>query len=139
MATMPIHEAAQRLGVSPDTIRRRIRRGELNATKEETPQGYLWMVEVPEDEPMQGHMQGDDAHGQEHRHDWQEASGGEVRALRDLVGALQAQISSQQEELEARRREVQELHILLQHAQKALPTPAQEEKGWWRRLVGSRS
>lgn len=133
---IPIHEAAQRLGVSPDTIRRRIRRGELRATKEETPQGYIWLVEVPEDEPMQPYMQDGGVHGQEHRQDVQEATDGEVQALRNLVDVLKAQVAIQQEELEARRREVQELHILLQQAQKALPQPVQHSlrRGWWHRL-----
>jgi hypothetical protein len=40
----------------------------------------------------------------------------------------------QDAELEARRREVQELHVLLQTAQ-ALPAP-RESRPWWRRLFG---
>ena len=50
--------------------------------------------------------------------------GGELVALRETVAILS-------EELEARRREVQELHVLLQHAQAALPAP-KENRPWWR-------
>jgi hypothetical protein len=35
-------------------------------------------------------------------------------------------------ELEARRREVQELHVLLQQAQAALPAPVGTRQHWWR-------
>ena len=50
--------------------------------------------------------------------------------LRELVDALRSQLQSQGEELVARRREVQELHVLLQ--QKALPEAV--GRSWWWRL-----
>ena len=48
--------------------------------------------------------------------------------LRELVDVLRSQLQSQGEELVARRREVQELHVLLQ--QKALPEAV--GRPWWR-------
>jgi len=47
--------------------------------------------------------------------------------VRELVDALRSQLQSQGEELVARRREVQELHVLLQ--QKALPEAV--GRSWW--------
>jgi len=49
-----------------------------------------------------------------------------------LVTTLQAQVQAQAEELDARRREVQELHVLLQSAQAQLPPPpkAQRRRRW---------
>ena len=44
MAGVSIQEAARALGVAQDTIRRRIRRGELQAHQEPTPQGFRWVV-----------------------------------------------------------------------------------------------
>jgi hypothetical protein len=51
-------------------------------------------------------------------------------------------ISILETELEARRREVQELHVLLQQAQKQLPPGKAEgveetpkKVPWWRRLI----
>jgi hypothetical protein len=41
---MPIAEAARELGVSIDTARRRIKRGELVAERRETPQGFTWWI-----------------------------------------------------------------------------------------------
>jgi len=100
-----IGEAARRLGVSTDTIRRRIGKGELLAHREPTPQGYRWEIELqPNDQPINGQ---------------------DV-----LVTTLQAQVQAQAEELDARRREVQELHVLLQSAQAALTAP--ERRPWWR-------
>jgi len=103
-----VGEAARRLGVSTDTIRRRIGKGELLAHREPTPQGYRWEVELQaNDQPLNGHE-------------------GNTQAL---VTALQSQVLAQAEELDARRREVQELHVLLQTAQAALTPPAR--RPWW--------
>jgi len=104
-----VGEAARRLGVSTDTIRRRISKGELLAHREPTPQGYRWEIELqPNDQPLNG----------------QDSN------LEILVTTLQAQVQAQGEELDARRREVQELHVLLQTAQNALTAP--ERRPWWR-------
>lgn len=104
-----VGEAARRLGVSTDTIRRRISKGELIAHREPTPQGYRWEIELqPNDQPLNG----------------QDSN------LEVLVTTLQAQVQAQGEELDARRREVQELHVLLQTAQAALTAP--ERRPWWR-------
>ena len=51
MQQVSIDEAARLLGVSQDTIRRRIRNGELKAQQEARPQGYIWRVLLPDEEP----------------------------------------------------------------------------------------
>jgi len=104
-----VQEAARRLGISVDTVRRRIGKGQLTARQEPTAQGFRWEVELqPNDQPLNGHESSIDA----------------------LVTTLQAQVLAQAEELDARRREVQELHVLLQTAQAALTPP--ERRPWWR-------
>lgn|GEM_PF-1897898 len=44
-----IKEAAERLGVSQDTIRRRLKHGELVGEREKTPQGFVWRVELSQE------------------------------------------------------------------------------------------
>lgn len=45
-------EVAQASGVSIDTIRRRMKRGELEARRQQTPQGFKWLALMPDiDEP----------------------------------------------------------------------------------------
>jgi len=99
-----VGEAARRLGVSTDTIRRRIGKGELTAHQEPTPQGFRWEVELQQ--PVNGHEGNTEA----------------------LVTALQAQVEAQGQELDARRREVAELHQLL--AQQTALNAAR--RPWWR-------
>jgi hypothetical protein len=130
MVLVPVIEAARSLGVSEETIKRRIRRGELNGQQQPRPQGYVWMVDIPE-EVLASTTQRDTTttHDDETDHN---ASSGEIRRLEEMVKLLQQQLNVYQEEVESRRREVQELHVLLQQAQAALPGP-RDNRHWWQR------
>jgi predicted RNase H-like nuclease (RuvC/YqgF family) len=134
VSTVSIQEAAVRLGVSIETIRRRIHNGQLSASQSPTPQGFVWLVELPNNEDEVSPP----------------SENGQV--LRELVASLQAQVEAQQKQmdqqlaayqeqlqakdkqLETRAREIQELHVLLQQAQKALPAPKADRQSWWQRL-----
>ncbi len=146
---VPIREAAARLGVSADTIRRRLKSGELAGQKERTPQGFTWLVEVPftigppphpdaSPELPPAAPPADSGPAQA------TAPAAEVRRLEQLVEVLQT-------ELEARRREVEQLHIVLSQQARALAlpapqeasppatplprqTPMQDHPSWWHRL-----
>jgi excisionase family DNA binding protein len=100
-----IAEAAQLLGLSEKTIRRRVLSGRLQATQMSTYKGYTWLVDVPDD--------------------LVESETGELQALRDRVAA-------QDRELEAKNKQIEQLHILLQQAQAALPPPRVTQRYWWR-------
>lgn len=107
-----IREAAEILGVSVDTVRRRLRGGMLEGERVETPQGYVWYVEIPdgvspEQVPTQPPMQ---------------ANVAEILAmLRQQLAVKDEQIGTQSQMMEAMRqehaREVEQLHVLLQTAQ----------------------
>lgn len=47
--TLSVREAAERLGVSKDTIRRRIKSGDLAAVQEPTAQGFEWRIVLDEE------------------------------------------------------------------------------------------
>ncbi len=147
---VPIREAAGRLGVSPDTIRRRLKSGELTGQKEQIPQGFTWLVEVPftiEPPPRpDASPEPSPAPAADLAPDQPTAPAAEVRRLEQLVEVLQT-------ELEARRREVEQLHIVLSQQARALAlpapheappaadesprqTPMQDHRTWWQRLRG---
>ena len=44
-------QAAQQLNVSIDTVRRRLAKGELKGTQDPTPQGYRWLIDLPDATP----------------------------------------------------------------------------------------
>jgi excisionase family DNA binding protein len=139
MMKVSIPEAAATLGVSQDTIRRRIHKGELKAEKVHTPKGPAWLIDLP------GHAQADattasaDSHGADRQayaaHELGDyaAPSEDAKTAWAEVHRLEQMVSILQSEVESRRREVQELHVLLQQAQAALPAP-RDNRPWWQRL-----
>jgi len=101
-----IAEAATHLGVSADTIRRRIRRGELSARQAPRPQGHVWMVELEDQELQDNHRSNNN----------------------EIVEILRQQLAEKDRQLDARTREISELHQLL--AARSL-NPGQG-RPWWR-------
>ena len=118
MPKLTIKEAAKRLRVSELTIRRRLAKGLISGVQEPTPQGYVWMVELSDDE-----VEGDQGITQEL-----------ISRMDDTIAILSEQVKVQQEELGAKNKQIEQLHILLQQAQAALPAPKEDRQSWWRRL-----
>lgn len=145
----PMHEAADRLGVSVDTVRRRVKSGQLIGRKEPTASGFRWLIELPDPDPSAAPAA--PMHGGSTDSETTYAEG-ETAALRALVTVLERELAQRNAELDARRREVSELHILLQRSQGTLlppqNTPAAPAappqthrrppppRSWWRRLTG---
>jgi hypothetical protein len=134
MQEVTIAEAAKRLGMSIDSIRRRIAKEELKARKVPSPHGEIYMIELPDDIAAPSADENKD----------KEDNPVALEAMRKTIAILE-------NELEARRREVQELHVLLQQAQKQLPPGKTEEKpaetvktegpkkvSWWQRMFGGK-
>ena len=125
--TVDIPTAAGRMGITPEAVRKRIARGTLPATK----QDGRWYV-VLDGQDGQGPASWTGRPTPDGIDSVQDA----VQDDKDkLIEVLQAQVESQGAQLEARIREVQELHVLLQQTQAALP-PARDPRPWWRRLLG---
>ena len=121
MAELTIREAAQRLGVTEVTIRRRIRNGDINAHQLTRPQGFIWIVELPdEDRPFEPPG-----------HDGNDRTSEIEGVLQDMLRRQDETIGDLRRQLESREREVQELHVLVQQAQAALPAVRMGHP-WWR-------
>ena len=105
-----------------DTMITRIGNNELKARKVPSSHGEMYIVELPDDTPEA--PQANQA-TKEARPD----NSAELETLRKMVAILEM-------ELEARRREIQELHVLLQQAQAASsPVTNRPKLSWWRRLL----
>lgn len=97
-AYAPIADVAQAYGVSVDTIRRRIRRGDLQGRKEQTAQGFRWLAAMPAPgETLPGHEQ----------------------AIAPALDST-AMIETLQRELQVRNEEIARLHHLLEVQARAL-------------------
>ena len=133
MATLTIQAAAQSLGISEITVRRKLRTGQLNGHQEDLPNGRWW-VEVP-DEQLLGSGRGTPGSGPEEREaKGREDGGQEGHLLRDLVDVLKDQVTNLQHHLEIREREVGELHVIIQQQALVLPAPGSSSPGWWRKI-----
>jgi hypothetical protein len=136
-----VFDAARCLGISVDTVRRRINAGELKARKARQGQNFTWWVDLPDDlasprpersrptqeetTPAQGH-QGDGRANVDAAH---------AQALLEsqaaLISTLQTQVQAQQGELAAKNQQISELHVLMQQLQAALPAPG-AARPWWK-------
>lgn len=122
--SLDIAEAAARLGVSTETVRKRLQRGKIKGFK--APDGS-WRVVLPsQDSPGQQPGQGPDI--------VQDKPG---QPNQDLVTALREEVAFLRTQLQARDEEIRRAHILLQTAQQQatalLPAP---RLPWWRRWLG---
>jgi hypothetical protein len=140
LGMLTMAEAAHRLGVSVDTVKRRIQKGELKGHQQPRPQGFVWLIEMPEESNQPG---SDPANTPVHT----TVSAGELRRLEEMVQFLKAELAARdaqveswkqeaeahREQLQAKDRQIEQLHILLQQAQAALPAP-RDNRSWWRRV-----
>lgn len=111
-----IKEAAERLGVSQDTIRRRLKMGELTGEREKTRQGFIWRVELPSELDLQPTPEKQAAPSRD--------GIVELAQLRERVTGLERLADELKSERDAWREQAardgeaaRELRIMLQHAQ----------------------
>lgn len=129
--SLDIGTAAARLGVSTDTVRKRLQRKKIKGFK--TSDG-AWRVVLPvQDNPGQAGQKPGQPPGQ--------MSTPSPEAIRDgsaaLMAALRDEVAFLRSQLQARDDEIRRAHILLQQAQQrqALAAPAYPRPPWWRRWL----
>jgi len=134
---MTLIDAGAALGISPDAVRMRIRRGMMQGEKDEEGRWLVWVdTEQAEHERL--------ARQANERADEREPEPGEpveptMGELRMTIAVLEARLEALEEVREERdflRKQVDTL-IFAQGmaAQKALPNPAR--RSWWARLFGA--
>ena len=121
---MTIGQAATTLGVSEKTVRRRIKRGLLNAKLMGDPPHYeIEPVEIGIDEDLSSQKDQSVQAVMDHGH----ATGYNI-AYQDLIDMLKEQLTEKDGQ-------IKELHILLQGAQeqagRMLTARVQKKRNWW--------
>jgi len=109
-------EAVRILGVSHETIRRRIRDGTLQGHKVPTLRGEAWRVEVPEASREASSTAGSPSG----------PSLGEADGLRALVTTLERELDARRQEAQQLHQEIQQLHVLLRQALDLVAGPRHE-------------
>jgi hypothetical protein len=118
MARLSIPEAVHTLGLSQDTIRKRLRSGDLQGQKVKGAGGFRWEVFIDDDPTVKGVTQDGN-----HANDAQDGDHGDH--TNDGNGSALVEIL--REELTEKNRQISELHRLL--AQTALN--AAPGRPWW--------
>ena len=119
MARLSIPEAMHTLGLSQDTIRKRLRSGDLQGQKVKGAGGFKWEVFVADDPTVKGDTQdGNHANVTNDGNDGDHTNDGNGSALVEIL----------REELVEKNRQISELHRLL--AQTALN--AAPGRPWWK-------
>jgi len=133
-------EAGQALGISPDAVRMRIKRGTMQAEKDEDGR---WLVWVDVEQAAAERESEREAKQAEEREPEREGERDELsaEALRARIGILEARLEELREERDFLRRQVENLTFAQAmaaqaQAQKALPNP--ERRSWWARLWGGK-
>jgi septal ring factor EnvC (AmiA/AmiB activator) len=130
MTLVTLVEAAHQLGVSVDTVRRRLQKGELKGQQQPRPSGHIWLVELDEELDQNSRLADRSADAEQGDQARLAACQADIHRLEEMVAMLQAHIVTQGSELEAKNQQISELHVLLQQAQAALP--AARGRPWWR-------
>ena len=114
----PLTDVATAYGVSLDTIRRRMRKGELEGRREQTPQGFRWLAPLPPPDERQNASNAPESPESD------ETANHDVDVLYHQHDEL---IETLRHELALRNREISRLHeviasqaIALQHQTQAL-------------------
>ena len=132
MKLVTMGEAACRMGISVDTVRRRLNRGELSGRLQRTPRGFIWLIDIPG--PNRPGMTSEaSAAGPASVSASNPAGGalpaGGVQALRELLDVLRHEIDANDRTHESKGRQVEMLHVLLQQTLSG-PSPPGQHRTW---------
>ena len=116
---MKLKEARELTGLSERTLKSYIQQGKLEATLVGSGQHRHWEISRESLDQIEWKPKDD-------TDDTQQSD------LQLLVNALQHQLEIYERELACKNQQIEQLHILLQQAQSALPSPQVAQRPWWR-------
>ena len=127
-------EAGQALGISPDAVRMRIKRGSMQGEKDAEGRWLVWVDAEQAAAEREAEREPGAAGERELEHEERE-----LRELAARIEALEARLEELRGERDFLRRQVENLTFAQgmaaqAQAQKALPNP--ERRSWWARLWG---
>jgi hypothetical protein len=102
----PLADVAAAYGVSVDTIRRRMRRGEVEARREATPSGFKWLVRMPPPEEQAASNAAQDAPRSPRAGETREHGALALEGQTELIEALRGQLA-------VKDQQIRELHEIL--------------------------
>ena len=134
MVLVRVAEAARRLCVSEDTVKRRLHKGELLGYRQSRPQGFTWLIELPDEPEKVDHADTGDT---EDTPATAAVKAVEVRRLEESLGVVKLELDLCHRQIKVKDQQIEQLHALLQQSQTFLPALKRERPQWWRRIFRS--
>ena len=127
-------EAGAALGISPDAVRMRVKRGSLQGEKGEDGRWLVW-VDAEQAAAEREAEREPDATGEREPEREAEHEERELRELAARIGILEERLEELRQERDFLRTQLNNMTFAQgMAAQKVLPNP--ERRSWWARLVG---
>ena len=124
-----INQAAEILGVSEKTIRRRIAKGQIQATKGKTPQGFIYLIDINDDisptsqTPTKLKNEGSDSNPPQNILD--------LELLKKQFDLKDQQIESQKMQIESQISQINELYKIIPKLESDI-SAIYDKSRWWK-------
>ena len=127
MSRIKINQAAEILGVSEKTIRRRIAKGQIQATKGKTPQGFIYLIDINDHIPSKSQdsleIKGENSNPPENILD--------LELLKKQFELKDQQIESQKNQIESQINQITELYKIIPKLQSDI-SRISDKSSWWK-------
>ena len=127
MSRIKINQAAEILGVSEKTIRRRIAKGQIQATKGKTPQGFIYLIDINDDISSKSQdsleIKGENSNPPQNILD--------LELLKKQFELKDQQIESQKNQIESQINQITELYKIIPKLQSDI-SRISDKSSWWK-------
>ena len=129
MSRIKINQAAEILGVSEKTIRRRIAKGQIQATKGKTPQGFIYLIDINDDIPPASQtptkLKNEDSDSNPPQNIL------DLELLKKQFDLKDQQIESQKMQIESQISQINELYKIIPKLESDISAISDKSR-WWR-------
>tara|TARA_Y100001960_G_C14521217_1_gene751379 strand:- start:23 stop:424 length:402 start_codon:yes stop_codon:yes gene_type:complete len=129
LSRIKIKQAAEILGVSEKTIRRRIAKGQVQATKGKTPQGFIYLIDINDD--ISPTTQNPEELNTENNASNLPQNILDMELLKKQFDLKDQQIESQKKQIESQINQIEELYKIIPKLQSDI-NKISDKSRWWK-------
>ena len=129
MSRIKIKQAAEILGVSEKTIRRRIAKGQIQATKGKTPQGFIYLIDVNDDISSESQNSNNLKNADNDNNPPQNIL--DLELLKKQFELKDQQIESQKNQIESQISQINELYKIIPKLESDISKISNKSR-WWK-------
>ena len=129
MSRIKIKQAAEILGVSEKTIRRRIAKGQIQATKGKSPQGFIYLIDVNDDISSESQNSNNLKIADNNNNPPQNIL--DLELLKKQFELKDQQIESQKNQIESQINQINELYKIIPKLESDI-SKISDKSRWWK-------